>query len=328
MVGLQVIVAVCMAGLCLSACSERDGDRGGGGDGSETSGDACADGRDNDGDGLVDCDDPACGAYAWCGGGGSDGGGSTDAGTRPDTGPPVDGGPTCAEPLDVVFVIDVSTSMADEVEQIRAGMDSIWAAASSLTSNTQFGLVVFVDDVVAVSSCAPFASKSSMQTEFEEWRAFTSSNAQPGGGASGNTDCPENSLDALHTAATVCPWRDGATHIAIHVTDDTFAERPATLSGSILGDGIDVQHTYAETVSALQENMVRVGAFAAPTGEFCGAGTSSDTARGFLTPYMGMDSIPDATGGRAWSIRDVRSGTLDMAEAINEFTEDEYCTLY
>jgi hypothetical protein len=41
-----------------------------------------------------------------------------------------------------------------------------------------------------------------------------------------------------------------------------------------------------------------------------------------------MDAIPTATGGRAWSIRDVRAGTLDMADAISEFTADEYCTLF
>jgi hypothetical protein len=41
-----------------------------------------------------------------------------------------------------------------------------------------------------------------------------------------------------------------------------------------------------------------------------------------------MPAIPEATSGRAWNIRDVRAGTLDMAEAINEFTAAEYCTLY
>ncbi len=321
--------AVALAGIvALAGCSSRDDEGGGGGGGGESSADACSDGRDNDGDGLTDCAEPACGVHAWCGGA-ADGGGSGDAGgTGLDAGPRPDGGPGCAEPLDVVFVIDVSTSMADEVEQIRAGMDSIWSAAQALTSNTQFGLVVFVDDVVAVGSCAPFASKEAMQEEFSRWRSFTSSNSQPGGGATSNTDCAENSLDALHVAATACPWRGGATHIAIHVTDDTFAERPAVLSMGLFSGGIAVAHTYAETVDALVANEVRVGAFAAPTGEFCGAGTSGDTASGFLAPYMGMDSIPDATGGRAWSIREVRDGTLDMATAINEFAEDEYCTLF
>jgi hypothetical protein len=259
----------------------------------------------------------------------SDSGVGTDTSfTRPDTGPGVDGGALCSDPLDVVFVIDVSTSMADEIEQIRAGIDSIWSAAQALTANTQFGLVVFVDDVVAVNACGPFASREAMQTEFMRWREFTSSNNQPGGSPYMNSDCPENSIDALHLAASSCPWRDGATHIVIHVTDDTFAERPASLSGFAGFGGIPVAHTYPEAVMALQMHEVRVGTFAAPTAEACGAGTSSDTAQGFHTPYRGMPAIPEATSGRAWNIRDVRAGTLDMAEAINEFTAAEYCTLY
>lgn len=306
MARFSVIGVVLAAGVALSAsCSARDEDggsgRGGGGGGADAGGDA---------------------------GTGHDGGVDAGGGGGGDAGPSGDGGPLCNEPLDVVFVIDVSTSMADEVEQIRVGMDSIWTAAQELTDNAQFGLVVFVDDVVAVNGCGPFASREAMQSEFARWREFTSTNGQPGGGGFSNSDCAENSLDALHAAASMCPWRDGATHIVIHVTDDTFAERPATLSGTGFGGGIEVQHTYAETVAALVEQEVRVGVFAAPTAEYCGAGTSGDTAQGFFEPYMGMESIPDATGGRAWSIREVRSGTLDMAAAINEFTEAEYCTLY
>lgn len=247
---------------------------------------------------------------------------------RADAGPGVDGGPLCNEPLDVVFIVDVSTSMADELDQIRTGIDSIWTAAQALTANTQFGLVVFVDDVVAVNSCGPFATKEALQMQLQMWRDFTSSNGQPGGAPYSNSDCPENSLDALYLAATACPWRDGATHIAIHVTDDTFAERPATLSGFGGFGGIPVQRTYAETITALTDHQVRVGAFAAPTPLDCGAGTSPNTAQGFFDPYMAMPAIPEATGGQAWNIREVMAGTLDMAEAINTFTAAEYCTLY
>lgn len=311
--------------LVLAACD------GGGGTVPEADADACSDGVDNDADGLVDCDDPRCQLYDFCRVDAPEDGGpppTPDAGPRPDGGPV---GPGCSEPLDVVFVIDVSTSMNDEVDSIRRGIDSIWAAAQALTTNTQLGLVVFVDDAVAVNDCAPFATVDALQSELMRWQEFTSTNEQPGGGASSNTDCPENSLDALHLAATSCPWRPGATRVLIHVTDDTFEERPAVLSEDPIfgGGGIMVQRTYAETVSALVSQEIRVGAFAAPgAGEPCGAGSSPNVGRGFHEPYMGMDAIPVATGARAWSIRDVRAGTLDMATAINELLEDEYCTLF
>jgi hypothetical protein len=263
-----------------------------------------------------------------------DGGADADSAVPMDSRPPPsDVAPpdaiVCTDALDVVFVIDVSTSMADEIDQVRGGMDRIWAAAEALTTDTQFGLVVFVDDVVAVNGCAPFADLATMQAEFIDWREFTSTNAQPGGGASSNTDCPENSLDALYTAATTCPWRPDATHIVIHVTDDTFVESPLTLSSIVGIGGIMVQNTYLETIDALVAAEVRVGSFAAPgMGEWCGAGTSPNVGQGFHEPYNSAESIPDATGGAVWSIRDVRAGTLDMAEAINEFTEAEYCTLF
>jgi len=293
------LVALCVA--CGLGCSSRDTPDGGGGDG-----------------GLDSSTDSA-----------------TDTGTTGDTRPPTDTRPPpgdvidCTDALDVVFVIDVSTSMADEIDQVRAGMDSIWAAAEVLTSDVQFSMVVFVDDVVAVDGCAPFADLATMQAEFMTWHGFTSTNTQPAGGALSNTDCPENSLDALHTAATVCPWRAGSTHVAIHVTDDTFLEPPLSLSAIFGIGGIPVRNTYFETVEALVAAEVRVGAFAAPgMGEECGAGRSANVGQGFHDTYLGMPSIPEATGGTAWSIRDVRAGTLDMAEAINEYTASEYCTLF
>jgi len=114
------------------------------------------------------------------------------------------------------------------------------------------------------------------------------------------------------------------------VTDDTFEEPPAVLSGSPFGGGgVPVAHGYDQVVAALQDFEVRVGAFAAPgAGEECGAGSSANVGRGFHEPYAGRPSIPVATGGRVWSIRDVRAGTLDMATAINEMVMAEHCTLY
>ena len=320
-----VLVAAITAGFG-AGCSSREGDPGGG----EASAAACSDGRDNDGDGLVDCAEPSCGAHSWCAG--MDGGGSRDGSVGDARTPPGDRGPPlppCTEPIDVVFVMDVSTSMMDEVDSVRAGVDSIWAAAQALTTDTQFSLVVFVDDVVSVNGCAAFDSVAAMQTELARWRDFTSTNNQPAGSPYSNSDCPENSLDALYTAATTCPWREGATHIVIHVTDDTFEERPFMLSNVFGIGGIPVLRTYSETVSALMAGELRVGVFAAPgAGEFCGAGSSPDVGRGFHAPFNGMPSVAEATGGRAWSIRDVRAGTLDMAEAIGAFARDEYCTLY
>ena len=256
---------------------------------------------------------------------GSDGlgdGSVTDAppsdATRPDVGPT-----TCGAPIDLVFVLDVSTSMDDEIDAVARGTERIWNAATALTSDVQLGLVVFVDSVAVVNECAPFSSFAALSTELSSrWLPFTESNEQPPGGGS-NRDCAENSLDALYAAATRCPWREGSTRVVIHVTDDTFAEAPTSLSAG------PVQRTYIETLSALTGREVRVGAFATPSpGNECAIGPTPDSGQGFHEPFGAQIAIPVATGGRAWSLRDVRSGTLDMATAIAELIEDEYCTLY
>ena len=238
----------------------------------------------------------------------------------PGTDSNIDADSECDDPLDVVFVIDTSTSMEDELDQIANGITSVWNAARALTSDTQFGLVVFVDDVVTVNGCANFTTVESLQAEFMNWRDFTSTNRQPaGGGTDSNSDCPENSLDALWAAATTCSWRPSATKLIIHATDDTFAERGVSLSG------IPIERMYSEVAGVLVSNELRVGSFSAPgAGEFCGAGMSPNVGQGFHEPYLGMETLPNQTGGRAWSIRDVRAGTLDMAAAITELISDEY----
>ncbi len=106
----------------------------------------------------------------------------------------------------------------------------------------------------------------------------------------------------------------------IHVTDDTFEEPPYTYSGNVPG----VWH-YSQVVDVLVANQIRVGAFAMEVPEECGAGRSPDTGRGFFTPFFGMPSMPDATGGRVWALADVRSGSLDMATSINELIQAAHC---
>ncbi|HEY8428906.1 MAG TPA: hypothetical protein VIL20_11050, partial [Sandaracinaceae bacterium] len=105
------------------------------GGGGESTGAACSDRADNDGDGLVDCADPQCGTYLWCSGAQQDAG-SHDAGPGPhDAAPRPDATfPSCNDPIDVVFTIDVSTSMDDEIAAIRRGIDSIWRATEALST--------------------------------------------------------------------------------------------------------------------------------------------------------------------------------------------------
>src|SRR5688500_11526174 len=79
----------------------------------ESSVDQCSNARDDDSDGLTDCADPACRVYAFCTGadGGAADAGPRDAAPRPD-------GARCGRPLELVLVLDVSSSMEDELARL------------------------------------------------------------------------------------------------------------------------------------------------------------------------------------------------------------------
>jgi hypothetical protein len=301
--------------------------------------DTCSNGRDDDDDGLVDCHDPACSIFSFCN---AHDGGPTDAAidaptidanddASVDVGPPVDAG-SCNRPLDVVLVVDVSTSMAGELATIGGGVDALWSTAHALSSDAQIMLVVFVDDALAVDGrppfaadggCHPFATPDDLRTQLAAWQMFCATNESPVSHLQ-NHDCPENSLDAI-MAGTMCPLRDGSTRVMIHVTDDTFAERPAVLSGE-WGGGVHVQFNYLEATTALTDRGIHFGVFAETgTGDDCGAGRSPDVGRGFSGPYQMMPSLPDATGGRYWDLREVRAGHIDMAASITDFLGSVYC---
>lgn len=293
---------------------------------------SCSNARDDDGDGLVDCHDPACSVFPFCGA--HDAGPSDASPDAPDVGPLPDTG-ACSAPLDVVLVVDVSTSMAGELATISAGAASLWDAAHALSSDAHISLVVFVDDALAVDGvppfaadggCVPFGSPEDLATQLDRWSSFCATNQSPVSHIQ-NHDCAENSLDAI-MAAAMCPMRDGSTRVIIHVTDDTFAERPAVLSGE-WGGGVRVQYNYVEVTTALTDRGIHLGVFAETgPGDFCGVGTSPDVGRGFSGPYTTMpfvSSLPDATGGRYWDLREVRAGHLDMASSINDFLRAVYC---
>ena len=275
----------------------------------------CGNGSDDDGDGATDCADSACAGVGTC--------------TAPDTGgldagpmsldapfvfsdvPQEDGGPpTECGPLDVVFVLDVSTSMEESLDALRAGIGDVWTAASALSPDPRFSMIVFVDDALAVDGCAPFASVDALRGAFDTWRSFCASNESPVSHAY-NIDFPENSMDALHLASTACTFREGATRIVVHVTDDTFYEPPAVFS-----DSVSCEHTYAEVARAYVAFELRLATFH----------DTADHPEGFSAPWEGNASLVDRTGGASFSLDDVVSGRLDMGESIRTFVQNEYCT--
>ncbi|MCA9711532.1 MAG: VWA domain-containing protein, partial [Myxococcales bacterium] len=252
----------------------------------------------------------------------------TTAGAKLDVAPAsdmpsiTDGGGGCDQDVDIVFVMDVSTSMGPFLDQLATEIIFVDEAldAMELPGEPHYGLVVFVDDYALLNTGQPYDSVALLQQDFNMWSAFTASNQQVGGGNL-NTTWPENSLDALYVAASGFQWRpaESTLRLVIHTTDDTF------WNGPTVGNGVNIQHGYAETVQALQQREIRDFSFAGQIGGMC---ECEDVTPGWSSPYMGMDPIPEVTGGGVYDIDLVLVGQVSLADALAEAVETTICEPY
>lgn len=233
-------------------------------------------------------------------------------------------GDLCKANIDIVFVMDVSTSMAWVLQKLAQEILVVHEAivALGLQTEVHYGLVVFVDDAKIINNGTPYTEVNTLKDDFVAWSNFTQSNSQTSGMGS-NNDWPENTLDALYSAGFAFQWRpvESTLRIVIHTTDDTFGDKGANQSGVV------VQHGYDETVAGLQERQIRVFAFAdnSKTG---GPGNNQDVSMGFFTPYNGKTPIPEATDGGAFNIIEVNQGTVSLSAAINQSVEESLCMVY
>ncbi len=261
----------------------------------------------------------------------------------------------CTDSLDVVFVLDVSSSMGFVLDKLSNEIDGVVAAATQLTQQSQanpphFGLIPFVDnhviDLGGQNNSAIHVDGNSLRNAFQYHRAtFTTPNRNPGDGPQGptmqNPICEENALDALYFAAKDFPWRPNATHLIILATDDTFLERPDNY-GDRDGDGLTDKTdfpreghypalwTVPETVDALKEAQIRVFTFTSRSDaeQQCGTGRRlpwDQRGAGWSEPYGNNPPIGDSTDGANFDIEAVRAGQKSLSETINDVVLDSHC---
>ena len=242
-----------------------------------------------------------------------------DVGVLPDA---PGGDPRCMNNLDIVFVIDVSTTMGEFIGLLSDEILAVDAAVQELNlpQEPHYGLAVFVDDAQLLNDGNAYDDALALQADFDMWAAFTSSNQQVGGGNS-NFTFTENSIDGLWLAAEEFNWRPAATtdRLVIHVTDDTFWDGPTNQNG------VAIVHGYAETVEALQDNTVRVFSFADQIGGAC---ECEDVTPGWSNPYMGMTAIPEATDGGVFDINQILSAMISLTASIDTAVENSHCDPY
>jgi hypothetical protein len=268
------------------------------------------------------------------------------SGTTPDAG-------ECKEVIDVVFVLDTSSSMDFVLTKLDAQIADVVVASNMIAADTHFGLIAFQDNY-ALDKTGPLengvvhTSAQSLQAAFKNYRdKYTAYNRNPGDGLTGatmqNPICEENSLDSLYAAASEFPWRANATRIVILATDDTFLEAPDnygdrdgdhdTTSTDFPSEGdYPAAHTMPETVNALRAGKIRVFSFSRITQpaffERCGTGRRfpwTAITDGWTTPYNGNAPIPMQTDGGNYNLDQVKSGSLSLSATINEVVLDSHC---
>lgn len=273
-----------------------------------------------------------------------------DSGASPDNG-------KCTEDIDVVLVLDVSSSMGFVLEKLQQEIAKVVDASNALQAGAHFGLVIFADNAAFSLGGTEGAGKihtsaTTLAPAFAQARStYTNANRNPGDGPNGpdtqNPICEENSLDALHMAAAEFPWRPRAARVVILATDDTFLEKPDNY-GDRDGDGktdkssypregdYPAKYTVAETISALRAQNIRVFSFSAMRSDFWRFGEGCGTGRrypkneepftwGWSKPFKGQPPIPDQTGGRNFDLAGVKKGQRSLAETINEVVLESRC---
>jgi hypothetical protein len=264
----------------------------------------------------------------------------------------IDGAP-CEEVIDVVFVLDTSSSMDFVLTKLEQQIGQVVSASNMVAPDAHFGLIVFqdnhfLDNTGQLNGGVVHTSATSLQAAFANYRnVYTANNRNPGDGPTGPTTqnpiCEENSLDALYAAADSFPWRADATRVVIVATDDTFLERPDnygdrdhdgdTTSTDFPKEGnYPAARTMTETVTALKTAKVRVFSFSRITQpnilERCGTGRRfpwADITDGWTTQYMGQAPIPDQTDGGNYDLDMVKNGSLSLSATINEVVLDSHC---
>eukprot|EP00118_Oscarella_pearsei_P024782 m.306789 g.306789 ORF g.306789 m.306789 type:complete len:815 (+) comp41587_c0_seq1:178-2622(+) len=144
-------------------------------------------------------------------------------------------------PMDLYYLMDVSDTMKDDLERLKALASSIGVTASSLTNDIQLGFGTFVDKPVLPftdtsegkrqnpclnfnRTCPPTFSFQNSLPLTNNQSAFVDGINQES--TSANLDLPEGMLDAL-MQVVVCGdqailWRSNALHLVVVTTDGQF----------------------------------------------------------------------------------------------------------
>jgi len=211
-------------------------------------------------------------------------------------------------PLDLVFVLDVSTSM-DEMAALRTAIQELFDFSEANGLDVRFGLTTFENDVI-VHGDGEFMERTRFFEEFD-------SQLIPGIWVPDpelprqllNFDFPENSLDAIYRAASDMPFAPNSRRYVLLMTDSNFLEPPAVFS-----DGTPVRHRYAEVERALRDNEVKLFAV-----------HDTSAGEGLSRNWKGRPPLVSQSGGTWFEISQITTGALTLNDVLAKFIMRSVC---
>jgi hypothetical protein len=256
---------------------------------------------------------------------------------------------TCNQDVDIMFVLDVSGSMAPPLTTLEREVSLVDTAlqTKNLPHPPHYGLTIFVDSAQVLNGGMPYMDIEALKAELRSQVDKTTQDPpRQLNGDSDNLTWPEDALDGLYAAAAEFQWRPpGKTlRTIILITDASFWDLKDPSSGAdsevnAFSPNHVSKHSYDDTIAQLRMQMIWVNTFAAktggpPDGMMAPAshgqwrGISVDVGVGYFKPYKGKPSIADATGGLAWDIDDVFDMKISLATPINQSIEAHQCAVY
>ncbi|XP_038645572.1 integrin beta-6 isoform X1 [Scyliorhinus canicula] len=175
-------------------------------------------------------------------------------------------------PVDLYYLMDLSASMTDDLDEIKELGSSLSKAMANLTSNFKLGFGTFVDKPMSPYikttmrdlanpcwrhdvNCLPTFGYRHMLSLTEDTTKFNEVVQKQQ--ISANVDTPEGGFDAI-LQATVCKerigWRNDSLHMLVFVTDaDTHFGMDSKLAGIVIPhDGkchLDSKNKYAKSTT-------------------------------------------------------------------------------
>lgn len=211
-------------------------------------------------------------------------------------------------PLDLVLVLDVSTTMS-ELGRLREALVRTFAAVEASGLDVRFGLTTFENDVL-VHADGRFLEPEALLAELDS--QLVEGSWVPDGDLPRhllNFDLEENVLDALGRSAAEFPFRPEVRRFFLLMTDNAFLEPPATFS-----DGTAVRHPLADVARKLARAQIRLYSIHAPL-----------QGRGLSSGMNGLPSLVESTRGAWFQISDVSAGTLALDGLLSDLIAGRTC---